>query len=161
MSTRAVVCFKQPRGWRAYYRHHDGYPTGLGWELYNYLRSHPDAARIIATDYTTITPRCFEFLRLSSFTPPVLRAPEHAFDAQGDLEYIYSVERYNRYNEDTDTVRIGVYRTSNPFISKSFVVPVLTIFTEQSPSEVYTLLSAIETSVEATLRILSEIHEQG
>ncbi len=151
MSTRAVVCFKQPTRWRAYYRHHDGYPTGLGWELYNYLRSHPDAARIIATDYTTITPRCFEFLRLSSFTPPVLRAPEHAFDAQADLEYIYSVESYR------DTVRIGVYRTSNPFISKPFVVPILTIFTEQSPSEVYTLLSAIETSVEATLRILSEI----
>ena len=155
MSTRAVVCFLKPDGWRAYYRHHDGHPSRLGWELYNYLRSLPTAMSFREELIEQST------LRLSPFAPRELIAPTHAFNFQGDLEYIYSVELYNRYNEDddTDTVRIGVYRTSNPFISKPFVVPILTIFTEQSPSEVYTLLSTTETTIEAMLRILSEIHE--
>lgn len=38
MSTRGCVAVKTEKGWEGVYNHFDSYPTGLGTELYDYLK---------------------------------------------------------------------------------------------------------------------------
>jgi len=97
MGTRAMVLKEIGRSYECFYRHTDGYPSGLGAELIEALRS----------PFIRSWDDLVECCRLEKENRIVAK-PEDAFlKVQGDLEYIYVVKE--------NPTSLTIYRTSNPY----------------------------------------------
>jgi len=111
MSTRAMICVDQlghERCYELYYRHCDGYPTGLGIELINAMLKHNSIEEIIKDVGASAESRS-------------INEPEDAFlQLQSDLEWIYVI----RNGAHSDTMSLQIYKTSCPYTKRNFAWPV-------------------------------------
>ena len=110
MSTRAMICvdWYGHDHFELFYRHCDGYPTGLGMELIDAMLKHNSIEEIP-------TAVCAE---------PVNRFINEVEDAflkvQSDLEWIYVI----RNAAKPDSMSLEIYKTSCPYTRRNFVWPV-------------------------------------
>jgi len=143
MSTRACVCFGDYGAWQVFYRHCDGYPTGLGFELAEALKQGLNRGQIIKT------------LNLEDYNRTV-REPEECFlRIQGDLDYIYAVR--TNYPK-----ALTIYRTSNPWLSVNFVFPVWACLVCYFPVLKENLKKEMRTAeqiAQATIRAIASYHK--
>jgi len=110
MSTRAMICvdWHGHDHFELFYRHCDGYPTGLGLELIDAMLKHKSIEEIL---------RAVRTEPLDRFVDEV----EDAFlKVQSDLEWIYVI----RNAAHSDTVSLEIYKTSCPYTRRNFVWPV-------------------------------------
>ena len=110
MSTRAMICvdYHGSGQFELFYRHCDGYPTGLGRELIEALLGH-DAIE--------------EVLRRVSARPEgrsVQRIEEVFLEVQSDLEWSYVIGNAN----DPAAASLQIFKTSNPYTRRQFIWPV-------------------------------------
>lgn len=150
MGTRAMVCVEDPNGgYVAYYKHLDGYPRALGWELYKFLSSNPEDAMDALLS-----------------RPPKKLGLEHerhvdrfetVFDLQSDLEWIYVVENFPSPHKDL--IKITVYRTSFPWFRKKFITPVCSVFTHYEAQEANQMLRFAEMATDIAVNILYRLLE--
>lgn len=146
MSTRACVCFSNTArmSWEVYYKHHDGYPTGLGLELAKLLKKNATKDRIIRK------------LSLENYRR-LIRSPEEAFTKiQGDLEWIYAIA-INEKDPAWSAMRI--YKTSNPAMDVGFVFPVWGCYAKLLPKNLKTTMEYVEMAVGVALNMLSAYRE--
>jgi len=113
MSTRAMILVQYREAWASpyhmYYRHYDGYPTGLGDEMVRAMiqgKSIDDVLKEVGAEDEHET----------------VSKPEDAFlKYQGDLEWIYVIR-----NPDNDNRSLEILKTSYPtLIENDFVFSVL------------------------------------
>jgi len=113
MSIRAMILVQYGEAWASpyhmYYRHYDGYPTGLGDEMVRAMiqgKSIDDVLKEVGAEDEHET----------------VSKPEDAFlKYQGDLEWIYVIR-----NPDNDNRSLEILKTSCPaLIENDFVFSVL------------------------------------
>lgn len=140
MSTRACVCFGDYGSWQVYYRHCDGYPTGLGLELAEALKRGLDKKQIIKT------------LNLEDYDK-IVKEPEECFTKiQGDLDYIYTVR--TNYPK-----ALAIYKTSNPWLNVSFAFPVWSYLVCYFPKDLEREMRTAEQIAQATIRAIANYHK--
>lgn len=147
MGTRAMVCVQMnPNGvYDLFYRHNDGNPDSLGFDLISFLVriAHEIAIEINHETHARIVERLvFEAnLRHEGRT---VKEPEDAFlKVQGDLDYIYAISLSVPFNRS----RFDLYKTSNPHIRKPFVFHVTgfyLIFAPQNTRDIAEKMSLSE-----------------
>lgn len=100
MGTRAMIALQRfPNGiYELYYRHMDGYPTGLGAELIEAMKETPDIDQVLKKVDSAGSNRG-------------VTDPKDAFlQVQSDLEWIYVIE-----NPESETSRsLTILKTSCP-----------------------------------------------
>lgn len=112
MSTRAMILVEYGEAWTSpyhmYYRHYDGYPSGLGNDLLNAM----EKGKFIEDILKEVGARD---------EAGTIANPEDAFlKHQGDLEWIYVIR-----NPDSDSISLEILKTSCPgLIGKDFVFSV-------------------------------------
>ena len=122
MGTRTMVCVQSYHNgnYELFYRHNDGNPEALGYELLCFLSELNHEVELGLTK--SLTPEAFinrmaEKLKLQPENRTVEK-PEDAFlKVQGDLEYIYALHLESLFSR----TRLDIYRTSNPYTEKNFV----------------------------------------
>jgi len=110
MSTRAMICvdWYGHDHFELFYRHCDGYPTGLGIELIDAMLKYDSIEEVLNNVSAEPSDRCIENV-------------EDAFlKVQSDLEWIYVI----RNAAKSDTMSLQVYKTSCPYTKRNFVWPV-------------------------------------
>jgi len=147
MGTRAMVLREIGRGvYECYYRHLDGYPTGLGVELIEALRQP-----LYGTWKDVVTA-----LQLEDENITVAK-PEDAFlKVQADLEYIYVVKNYGKNNTS-----LTIYKTTDFYNLPPFTWIIWYSYKEYFPSsnDVIKTMAQIEQSATITLECLQAYHK--
>lgn len=122
MGTRTMVCVQSYHNgnYELFYRHNDGNPEALGFELLCFLSELNHAIEIGLEK--NLTPEAFinrmvEKLKLQPENRTVEKPEEAFLKVQGDLEYIYALHLESLFSR----TRLDIYRTSNPYTEKNFV----------------------------------------
>ena len=128
MSTRAFVLVSEfPRRYVVYYRHCDGYPTGLGLELIRAVQSGVVKPEELA-----------EQLDLEEYFRWVTD-PTAAFLAlQADIEWVYEV------CIDPPRTCIKIYKTSVPKDLPEFLFPVWSSYVRFLPEDIEAEMNFVE-----------------
>ena len=146
-----MVLFKTgPNGnYILYYRHTDGYPTGMGVDLI-------DAIRTTETrDFYQAVKEIAEKCALQDEKRSIDK-PEDAFlKVQGDLEYLYVIE--NLY--EVDTRSLTIYKTSNPRKLPDFVFSIWFSYAQFFPEDVGARMGEIERTARIILKALEAYHQ--
>ena len=149
MSTRATVCVMDSTrySYMVRYKHCDGYPTGLGYELVRALRTCRTAEELFAS------------VKLENFFVDEVREPEDCHKLQGDLEYIYAIRMLDDVNVITGL------RTTNPYLSSLpyTCFPIFSLIVNRdSPDDtaVFAILNSAEHIGTGVLRLLSEFEHK-
>ena len=145
MATRAMVLRRNGASYECYYRHCDGYPTGLGAQLIEALRSP------FCKTWQDIVKQC-------ELQPEnkVVRKPEDAFlKLQGDLEYIYVVSE--------NPASLTIYRTTNPRSLPAFAFKIWSSYAKYfpAPHDVMKTMAEIQLIAHITLQALENYHCNG
>jgi len=150
MGTRAMVARQaNPNGvYELYYRHLDGYPTCLGVDLIEALRSP------LLKGWEDVAKEC----KLEDESKTVEK-PEAAFlKVQGDLDYIYEVRDY-------DPKSLTIYKTSNPWDGAkglpSFVFPIWFSYRHYfpAPHDTPARMAEVERTASIALQSIKCYHE--
>jgi len=131
--------------YECYYRHTDGYPSGLRSDLIEALRSP------FVKDWEGLVKEC----RLQDEKRTVTK-PEDAFlKVQGDLEYLYVVEGF-----DNGTVSLAIYKTSSPHDLPDFAWRIWFSYKQYfpSPADVVHCMADLELMAGISLRGLEAYH---
>ena len=142
MTTRAMVLRRNGASYECYYRHCDGYPTGLGAQLIEALRSP------FCKTWQDIVKQC-ELQPENKF----VRKPEDAFlKLQGDLEYIYVVSE--------NPASLTIYRTTNPRSLPAFAFKIWSSYAKYfpAPHDVMKTMAEIQLIAHITLQALENYH---
>jgi hypothetical protein len=91
-----------------FYRHCDGYPTGLGRELIEAMLKHGQIEEVLSQVSAEPEGRS------------VQRIEDVFLEVQSDLEWIYVICNAN----DPGTVSLQIFKTSNPYTRRQFIWPV-------------------------------------
>jgi len=148
VGTRAMVLRKFGEDgagalYRCYYRHLDGYPSGLGAMLIEALRS----------SFVRSWDQLVEYCNLKDENVVVGR-PEDAFlRVQGDLDYIYVVQENPR--------GLRIYRTSNPYPLPPFAFLVWASYQRYfpAPKDVVRKMADVEAMANLILNALESYHK--
>lgn len=110
MSTRAMICvdYNGSDHFELFYRHCDGYATGLGVELIKAMLKHSSMEEVLSQ--VSAEPEGRSVQRVEEVFPEV----------QSDLEWIYVICNAN----DPGTVSLQIFKTSNPYTKRHFIWPV-------------------------------------
>ncbi len=109
MGTRAVIAVQHYMNgaYELWYRHLDGYPSGVGIQIVEAL----EASQLLGKDFDPL---------LAEFAEQTSKTVKDASDAfpnyQADLEYIYVIDNVR----DPRTVSLTILRTSNPKLERDF-----------------------------------------
>lgn len=143
MTTRAMVLRENGASFECYYRHCDGYPTGLGVQLIEALRNP------FCKTWQDIVKQC----ELEPENKSV-KQPEDAFlKLQGDLEYIYVVIERPR--------GLAILRTSNPRDLPNFVFKIWFSYAKYfpAPSDAVKTMANVELTAYTILKALEAYHK--
>ncbi|MBW2044109.1 MAG: hypothetical protein JRI96_04390 [Deltaproteobacteria bacterium] len=148
MSTRAMIAFADSGGrcFRVYYRHCDGYPTGLGLELIRALKEARDpgsVARKAGLEY-----QCM--YASDEFHPRIY--PE----CQGDLDWFYVV----RLN-GPELTSVDIFRTGNPYLNGGMSWRVWGSYLKYLPENLEQEFRFVEISAAGTLQALHQLQKAG
>jgi len=142
MATRAMVLRENGTSYECYYRHCDGYPTGLGVQLVEALRNP------FCKTWQDIVKQC-------GLQPEnkFVSKPEDVFlMLQGDLEYIYVVRENPK--------GLAIYRTTNPRNLPDFAFQIWFSYAKYfpAPHDVVKAMAEIELIAHITLQALESYH---
>jgi hypothetical protein len=146
MSTRAMICvdWYGHDHFELFYRHCDGYPTGLGQELIEAMLKHDSIQ---------------EVLKEVSAGPEggfVERVEDAFLKVQSDLEWVYAIHNAN----DKETVSLQIFKTSNPYTTRQFIWPVwfsYKVFMKRKKALLQ--MSVVELTASNTLHALHEFEK--
>jgi hypothetical protein len=91
-----------------FYRHCDGYPTGLGVELIEAMLKHESIEEVLKEVCTEPVGRS------------IARIEDVFLKVQSDLEWIYVICNAG----DRETISLQIFKTSNPYTKREFIWPV-------------------------------------
>jgi len=137
MGTRAMVCVQSYANgiYELFYRHNDGNPDALGFELVCFLGEvYRDIELGFVKDLTPtqFIDRMVKALRLQPENRTVEDFQDAFLKVQGDLEYLY-VLRLDRAFKRT---RFDLYKTSNPHTKANFVFHILGFYMMFAPQRI-------------------------
>ncbi len=137
MSTRSMIAVRYDSDgpYALYYRHCDGYPTGLGRELIERLHFYKDIDSLLKEVGAEKTKHFVD-------------KPEDAFlKVQGDLEWIYVIE----LSPEHERTSLSICRTSNPITQRRFVFRTWHSYLKYIP---YDFVEQIMRNIEFTAHIV-------
>lgn len=143
VSTRAMICVDSygHDHFELFYRHCDGYPTGLGMELVEAMLKHDSIEEVLKEV-------CAEPEGRS-----IGRIEDAFLKVQSDLEWIYVICNAN----DKETVSLQIFKTSNPYTKRNFVWPVWFSYkTYMNRKKALLEMSVVELTASNTLQALHE-----
>jgi len=150
MSTRGYLLFR--RHWNGplipYYQHHDTYPTGLGADLIETMRTLEHMHGQISEEQIIEEMNKMGYnLRKAQI---IMSKPEEAFEYQGDIEWVYVVDL-------SDAPSLEIWKTSNLYTEKDFTFQVWRSYLRYfpSPTENPALMRQLEISTNIALNALS------
>jgi len=137
MGTRAMVCVQSYANgiYELFYRHNDGNPDALGFELVCFLGEvYHDIELGFVKDLTPIQfiDRMVKALRLQPENRTVEDFQDAFLKVQGDLEYLYVL----RLDSVFRRTRFDLYKTSNPYTKANFVFHVLGFYMMFAPQRI-------------------------
>jgi len=146
MSTRAMICvdWSGHDHFELFYRHCDGYPTGLGQELIEAMLRHDSIEEVLREV-------CAESQGRS-----IGRIEDTFLKVQSDLEWIYVICNAN----DKETVSLQIFKTSNPYTKREFIWPVWFSYkTYMKRKKTLLEMSVVELTASNTLHALHEFEK--
>jgi len=137
MGTRAMVCVQSYANgiYELFYRHNDGNPDALGFELVCFLGEvYRDIELGFVKDLTPIQfiDRMVKALRLQPENRTVEDFQDAFLKVQGDLEYLYVLRLDSAFRR----TRFDLYKTSNPYTKANFVFHVLGFYMMFAPQRI-------------------------
>jgi hypothetical protein len=145
MGTRAMVCVQSYANgiYELFYRHNDGNPDALGFELVCFLGEvYRDIELGFVKDLTPMQfiDRMVTALRLQPENRTVEDFQNAFLKVQGDLEYLYVI----RLDSNFRRTRFDLYKTSNPYTTVNFVFHVMGFYMMFAPQRVRNISEKME-----------------
>jgi len=160
MGTRTMVCVQSYHNgnYDLFYRHNDGNPEALGFELVCFLSELNHEIEIGLTK--DLTPEAFinrmvEKLKLQPEKRTVEKPEEAFLKVQGDLEYIYALRLESLFSR----TRLDIYRTSNPYTETDFVFHLFgcyVMFAPRTIEEIAKRMDLIEATGNISLQAIAQ-----
>jgi len=147
MSTRAMICVDRfgHEHFELFYRHCDGYPTGLGRELIEAMLGHDAIEEVIEAVGAEKT---------GKFTADI----DDVFPrVQGDLEWMYVI----RNADNSQTRSLQVFKTSFPYTKRNFVWPVWFCYRSYMKKQTPKEMKHVEHTGDAILHALHAFEKAG
>ncbi|MEW6664173.1 MAG: hypothetical protein AB1512_02985 [Thermodesulfobacteriota bacterium] len=144
MSTRAMVAFQERCGspYSVFYRHCDGYPTGLGLDLMRALKKAQDPGKV-ARKADLKYDRLFSGDEYHPRIYPV---------CQADLDWFYLVSP-----DGPEHTSVTIFKTGNPYLEGGVSWRVWFCYLKYLPEDLERELRFVEISAWGTLQALREV----